>query len=119
MGTTGHVSNPHSCSRANHVYCGGGRTGNPFTQVPSIQPSPRTKSLSRSLLATKRNRPVAQMRIYATGRFPPNANVVVSDLVSKKVDETPRTKTFDVTGTRTALLVGTTDGWLFYGWAPE
>ena len=61
----------------------------------------------------------AQMRIYATGRFPPNANVVVSDLVSKKVDETPRTKTFDITGTRKAVLVGMTDGWLFYGWAPE
>lgn len=61
----------------------------------------------------------ARMRIYATGRFPPNANVVVSDLVSKKVDETPRTKTFEVTGTRKAVLVGTTDGWLFYGWAPE
>ena len=61
----------------------------------------------------------AQMRIYATGRFPPNANVVVSDLVPKKVSETPRTKTFEITGTRRAVLVGTTDGWLFYGWAPE
>lgn len=61
----------------------------------------------------------AKMRIYATGRFPPNADVVVSDLVAKKTAETPRTKTFEVTGTRKAVLTGKTDGWLFYGWAPE
>ena len=61
----------------------------------------------------------AQMRIYATGRFPPNADVVVSELVSKKVSETARTKTFEVTGTRKAVMTGKVDGWLFYGWAPE
>lgn len=61
----------------------------------------------------------AQMRIYATGRFPPNADVVVSDLVAKKTAETARTKTFEVTGTRKAVLTGKTDGWLFYGWAPS
>lgn len=61
----------------------------------------------------------AKMRIYATGRFPPNADVVVSDLVAQKTAETPRTKTFDVTGTRKAVLTGKIDGWLFYGWAPE
>jgi hypothetical protein len=61
----------------------------------------------------------AKMRIYATGRFPPNADVIVSDMVAKKTAETPRTKTFDVTGTRKAVLTGKIDGWLFYGWAPE
>lgn len=61
----------------------------------------------------------AKMRIYATGRFPPNADVVVTDLVAKKTAETPRTKTFEVTGTRKAVLTGKIDGWLFYGWAPE
>lgn len=60
----------------------------------------------------------AKMRIYATGRFPPNADVVVTDLVAKKTAETPRTKTFEVTGTRKAVLTGRIDGWLFYGWAP-
>jgi hypothetical protein len=59
------------------------------------------------------------MRIYATGRFPPNADVSVTDLVAKKTAETPRTKTFEVTGTRKAVLTGKIEGWLFYGWAPE
>jgi hypothetical protein len=61
----------------------------------------------------------AKLRIYATGRFPPNADVVVSELVSKKISETARTKTFEVTGTRKAVMTGKIDGWLFYGWAPE
>lgn len=61
----------------------------------------------------------AKMQIYATGRFPPDADVVVSELVSKKIAETPRTETFDVTGTRKVVLAGKIDGWLFYGWAPE
>jgi hypothetical protein len=59
------------------------------------------------------------MRIYATGRFPPNADVSVTDLVAKKTAETARTKTFEVTGTRKAVLTGKIEGWLFYGWAPE
>lgn len=61
----------------------------------------------------------AKMRIYATGRFPPNADVSVTDLVAKKTAETARTKTFAVTGTRKAFLTGKIEGWLFYGWAPE
>jgi hypothetical protein len=61
----------------------------------------------------------AKMRIYATGRFPPNADVAVSDLVAKKTAETSRTKTFEVMGTRKAVLTGKIDGWLFYGWAPS
>ena len=60
----------------------------------------------------------AKMRIYATGRFPPNADVSVTDLVAKKTAETARTKTFAVTGTRKAFLTGKIEGWLFYGWAP-
>lgn len=60
----------------------------------------------------------AKMRIYATGRFPPNATAVVSDLVPKKISETARTKTFEVTGTRKVVMADTTDGWLFYGVAP-
>ena len=61
----------------------------------------------------------AKLRIYATGRFPPDADVVVSEFVAKKVSETARTKTFEVTGTRKAVMNGKVDGWLFYGWAPE
>jgi hypothetical protein len=61
----------------------------------------------------------AKMRIFATGRFPPNATVATSDFVLKLVSETPRTKTFEVTGTRKVVMDRTTDGWLFYGWAPE
>ena len=61
----------------------------------------------------------ANMRIYATGRLPPNGIVQVSELVPKKVSETARTVTLEVTGTRKIVTGGTTDGWLFYGWAPS
>ena len=61
----------------------------------------------------------ANMRIYATGRIPPKAVVKTSELTSKKVAETPRTVTLEVTGTRKIVADGVTDGWMFYGWVKE
>ncbi len=74
-----------------------------------------------TVTVTAKDEPEARLqatrRIYATGRFPPNADVVVSDPTAKKISETPRTKTFEITGTRKVVMTGKIDGWMFYGWS--
>ena len=54
------------------------------------------------------------LRIKATGRVPPGANIQVVDAVVKKVGAK-----YDVTGIRKQVITGDISGWYFYGHAPS
>jgi hypothetical protein len=55
--------------------------------------------------------------IEATGRIPPRATPIVEDLKVKQLTRTGRVNDWEATGLRKVVILGTTDGWLFYGWA--